>query len=113
MKKIVCFGPGPKFKGGIANYNTSLAKAIDKLPDTEVEIVSWTQQFPAIIPRDFIDRSSKESFLEGTNIKVTYITNYNRPGTWKETYRYIKDLKPGRRSGFLFIGPWFAMLTSS
>ena len=31
MKKIVCFGPGPIFKGGIANYNVSLAKAFDKI----------------------------------------------------------------------------------
>lgn len=82
------------FKGGISNYNTSLAKALDKLPDTEVHIVSWTQQYPAIIPRDFVDRSSKESLLEGTSIKVTYLTNYNRPGTWKATYKYIRDLNP-------------------
>lgn len=82
------------FKGGIANYNTSLAKALDVLPDTEVHIVSWTQQYPAIIPRDFVDRSSKETFLEGTEIKVTYLTNYNRPGSWAETFRFIRDLQP-------------------
>lgn len=94
MKKIVCFGPGPQFKGGIANYNTALAKALDKLPDTEVHIVSWTQQYPAIIPRDFIDRTSKSDFLEGTDIKVSYLTNYNRPGTWKQTYDKIVELNP-------------------
>lgn len=82
------------FKGGISNYNTSLAKALDQLPDTEVHIVSWTQQYPAIIPRDFVDRSSKESFLEGTDIKVTYLTNYNRPGTWRATWKFIRDLNP-------------------
>ncbi len=95
-QKIVCFGPGPMFKGGIANYNTSLAKALDGMPDTEAHIVSWTQQYPAIIPRDFVDRSSKETFLEGTNIQVTYLTNYNRPGTWLQTYRFIRDLKPDK-----------------
>lgn len=94
--KIVCFGPGPMFKGGIANYNTSLAKSLDAMPDTEVYIVSWTQQYPAIIPRDFVDRSSTQTFLEGTNIKVTYLTNYNKPGTWKETYRFIRDLNPDK-----------------
>jgi len=71
-KTIVCFGPGPMFKGGIANYNTSLAKAFDKLENADVHIVSWTQQYPAIIPRDFIDRKSKVDQLEGTNIKVHY-----------------------------------------
>ncbi len=82
------------FKGGIANYNTSLAKALNLLPDTEVHIVSWTQQYPAIIPRDFVDRSSTQTFLEGTDIQVTYLTNYNSPGTWKDTYRWIRDLAP-------------------
>jgi glycosyltransferase involved in cell wall biosynthesis len=94
MDKIVVFGPGPKFKGGIANYNTSLAKALDKLNVGEIYIVSWTQQYPAIIPRDFIDRSSKADLLEGTNIKVHYITNYNDPRSWHKTVRLIRDLNP-------------------
>lgn len=93
-KRIVCFGPGPKFKGGIANYNTSLAIALDKEPNTEVHIVSWTQQYPAIIPREFVDKSSKTDLLEGTNVQVKYITNYNNPFSWGATVRYIKSLKP-------------------
>jgi len=93
-RKIVCFGPGPKFKGGISNYNTSLAKALDKFDDTEVHIVSWTQQYPAIIPREFVDKSSKTDLLEGTDINVKYITNYNNPASWKATYNYIVGLKP-------------------
>lgn len=95
MKKtIVCFGPGPMFKGGIANYNTSLAKAFDKMGDTRVHIVSWTQQYPAIIPRDFIDRKSKVDQLDGTGIKVHYITNFNNPLSWHATVKLIKRLKP-------------------
>ncbi len=89
---IVCFGPGPKFKGGISNYNTSLAKALDKIPDTKVHIVSWTQQYPAIIPREFVDKSSKSDLLEGSNVEVTYITNYNNPLSWLKTAKYIKSL---------------------
>lgn len=91
--RIVCFGPGPQFKGGISNYNTSLAKALEK-QGAEVFIVSWTQQYPGIIPRDFIDRSSKLNFLEGTKISVRYITNYNNPFSWQQTVRFIKLLKP-------------------
>jgi glycosyltransferase involved in cell wall biosynthesis len=93
--KIVCFGPGPMFKGGISNYNTSLAKAFDKL-GAETHIVSWTQQYPAIIPREFIDKKSKTDLLSGTNIQVKYITNYNNPATWFETYNYIVSLKPDK-----------------
>jgi len=94
MKRIVCFGPGPKFKGGISNYNTSLAKAMDKFEDVEVHIVSWTQQYPAIIPREFVDKTSKLDFLEGTGIKIKYITNYNNPFSWKATADFIADLEP-------------------
>jgi len=94
MKRIITFGPGPKFKGGIANYNTSLAKAYDKITGIEVHIVSWTQQYPAIVPRDFVDRKSKTSLIDGTSIQVHYITNYNNPVSWYRTYRLIKSLDP-------------------
>ncbi len=94
MKRIVTFGPGPQFKGGIANYNTSLAKALDRKEDVEVHIVSWTQQYPAIIPRDFIDRKSKTDQLAGTHIQVHYLLNYNSPLSWRNTFRFIRNLKP-------------------
>lgn len=96
MPKIVCFGPGPKFKGGISNYNTSLAKTFDKDPENEVHIVSWTNQYPSIIPREFVDKSSSSDFMEGTRIQVKYITNYNNPLSWKETAKYIASLKPDK-----------------
>jgi glycosyltransferase involved in cell wall biosynthesis len=92
-KRIVLFGPGPLFKGGIANYTTSLAKALDKF-DAEVNIVSWTQQYPSIIPRDFVDRSSKRNLLEETKINVQYVTNYNNPFSWGRTVEAIIKLKP-------------------
>ncbi|PID92031.1 MAG: hypothetical protein CSA96_05335 [Bacteroidetes bacterium] len=96
MERIVAFGPGPRFKGGIANYNTSLAKALERKEDTEVHIVSWTQQYPAIIPRDFIDRKSKVDQLEGTRIHVHYSLNYNSPLSWKRTVSLIRSLKPDK-----------------
>ena len=94
MRKIAVFGPGPAFKGGIANYNTSLAKAFKRIPDTEVHIISWTQQYPAIIPRDFKDRKSRADQLEGTDIQVHYLTNYNNPVTWYKTFRLIQKIAP-------------------
>ena len=94
MPTIVCFGPGPKFKGGISNYNTSLAKTLDKNPDNEVHIVSWTNQYPSIIPREFVDKTSGSDFMEGTGIQVKYITNYNNPFSWKQTAKYIRSLEP-------------------
>ena len=91
--KVVLFGPGPQFKGGISNYNTALAKALEK-QGAQVHILSWTQQYPAIIPRDFKDRSSKTDFLEGTNITVEYLTNYNNPLSWAKTVSRIKQENP-------------------
>jgi glycosyltransferase involved in cell wall biosynthesis len=92
--RVVCFGPGPKFKGGISNYNTSLAKAFDKMPNVECHIISWTQQYPAIIPREFVDKTSKGDLLEGTDIKVHYGLNYNDPFSWRKTLKFIRGLKP-------------------
>lgn len=94
--KVICFGPGPKFKGGISNYNTALAKALDQVDNVDVDIVSWTNQYPAIIPREFVDKTSKNDFLEGTDIAVHYLLNYNNPLSWRETYNFIIGLKPNK-----------------
>ena len=95
-KTIVCFGPGPVFKGGLSNYNTSLARALADLPDTNVHIVSWTEQYPSIVPREFKDTVSAKDHLEGTDIGVKYITNYNNPFSWTKTGQYINELKPDK-----------------
>lgn len=97
--RVVVFGPGPQFKGGISAYTVSLAQALDRLRDAqgnplEVHLVSWTQQYPAIIPRDFIDRSSRSHALEGTRVQVHYLTDYNNPLTWAQTVRFIAGLRP-------------------
>ncbi len=92
---IICFGPGPKFKGGIAQYNTALARSL-KDGGALVTIVSWTQQYPAIIPREFVDKTSRSSFLEGYDIPVQYLTNWNDPRTWRSTAQAIAALKPDK-----------------
>jgi glycosyltransferase involved in cell wall biosynthesis len=93
-KKIICFGPGPMFKGGIQNFNTSLALAFEKIDGVEVEIVSWTQQYPGIIPRQFRDLQSKVDLLKDSQVKVTYLTNYNNPLSWRSTVQYMLSKKP-------------------
>ncbi|MBL7964615.1 MAG: glycosyltransferase [Flavobacteriales bacterium] len=92
---IICFGPGPKFKGGIAQYNTALARAL-KDEGAQVTIVSWTQQYPAIIPREFVDKASRSDFLEGYDIPVKYLTNWNDPRTWGATAKAIAALQPDK-----------------
>ena len=94
MTKIVVFGPGPGFKGGIANYNISLAKAFATQEDTETHIVSWINQYPFFIPRDFKDDKSQTDLLEKSGVSVHYITDYNRISTWQKTYSTILELNP-------------------
>jgi len=93
-KKIICFGPGPMFKGGIQNFNTSLALAFEKISGVDVEIVSWTQQYPGIIPRQFRDLQSKVDLLKDSKVQVTYLTNYNNPLSWRSTVQYVLSRKP-------------------
>lgn len=92
-RTIVCFGAGPAYKGGMSNYNISLAKTFAKREDVKVHIVSWSQQYPAIVPREFKDLVSKSDFLEDTDISVKYITNYNNPLSYSATAKYIANLK--------------------
>ena len=94
MTKIVVFGPGPGFKGGIANFNISLAKAFALQEDTETHIMSWTNQYPFFVPRDFIDDKSQTELLEHSGVTVHYTMNYNRFYTWQRTYNLIVELNP-------------------
>ena len=91
-KTIVCLGPGPKFKGGIANFTSSLAKSFAE-EGHQVHLISWSQQYPQLIPREF--KAKKESeFLKGSGVDVQYILNYNNPLTWRKTANQILDLQP-------------------
>ncbi len=94
MKKIVVFGPGPGFKGGIANYNISLAKAFAHMEGTETHIVSWTHQYPFFIPRNFIDDKSQTDLLENSGVTVHYTMNYNSYLSWRKTYQTIVEINP-------------------
>lgn len=90
---VVVFGPGPSFKGGISNFTVSLSLALEKL-GYKVHLVSWSSQYPAIIPRDFLDRNSRVNLLEDSSVKVRYMTDFNRPATWYRTAQLIAELKP-------------------
>ena len=94
-QRVVVFGPGPQFKGGISNFTSSLAKAL-KQEGAAVKLISWSQQYPAIIPRDFIDRASKKNKLEDQGIPVHYLTNYNNPLSWKKTVDAIVSFNPDK-----------------
>lgn len=95
-KTIVCFGAGPAFKGGMANYNTSLAKSLSEFEDVKIHIISWSQQYPSIVPREFKDKVSKSDHLEGYDISCDYTLNYNNPFSWTSTARHIASFNPDK-----------------
>ena len=93
--KVVVFGPGPKSKGGISNYTSSLAIALHDA-GCDVTIISWSHQYPFFIPRDFIDHSSKKDVFDGRKITVEYLTNYNNPISWNKTVDRILEINPAK-----------------
>jgi glycosyltransferase involved in cell wall biosynthesis len=93
MKKVVVFGPGPRFKGGIAHFTTSLCIALHDA-GADVTLVSWSRQYPSIIPRDFEDKASKSDVFEGRKIAIHYLADFNLPATWKKTADFIASQNP-------------------
>jgi glycosyltransferase involved in cell wall biosynthesis len=92
--KIAVFGPGPVFKGGIANFSVSLAKALAIYSKANVSFFSWISQYPAIIPRAFKDEVSKQNPFENTSIKPLYVLDFNKPLTWYSTAQKIARENP-------------------
>lgn len=93
QQKIVVFGPGPKFKGGISNFTTSLVRALH-LNGADVTLISWIRQYPFFIPRNFLDTKSTENPLDKTDIEIFYLTDYNNPKTWITTIKKIVEINP-------------------
>lgn len=92
LKTIVCLGPGPRFKGGIANFNSSLAKTFSN-QGHRVYLISWSQQYPSLIPRKF-ESDEESKFLENTDVQISYLLNYNNPITWRNTTKAILKTNP-------------------
>jgi glycosyltransferase involved in cell wall biosynthesis len=89
---IAVLGPGPVFKGGMANYTVSLCLALAALPDVEVHLISWTNQYPSIVPRDFKDRTGAANPLTAAGVTEHYLLDYNSPSTWAKTAETVKRL---------------------
>jgi hypothetical protein len=87
--------PAPNSKAALRSTTPRWPRSL-KDEGAQVTIVSWTQQYPAIIPREFVDKASRSDFLEGYDIPVKYLTNWNDPRTWGATAKAIAALKPDK-----------------
>ena len=57
-KKVIIIGPAHPYRGGIANFNNSLADAFFKNGD-DIEILSFKLQYPS-----FLFPSNRINFIE-------------------------------------------------
>ncbi len=76
----------------MANYTTSLCLAMAAQPGVEVHLISWTQQYPSIIPRDFKDRTGTANPLTAAGVQEHYLLDYNRPATWRATADKVRAI---------------------
>lgn len=98
LQKIVILGPTYPFKGGIAHYNSLLARELAKKYD--VQIISFKFQYPSFIypgkdQKDFDDTSFEFD-------KTEYLINSINPFSWVKTAWRISRHEPD-----LIIVPWW------
>ncbi|MCQ2522310.1 MAG: glycosyltransferase family 4 protein [Lachnospiraceae bacterium] len=97
LKKIVVLGPVYPYKGGIAHYTSLLAKSL--AAKYEVEMVSYSMQYPKIMMRrEQRDYSNKSFAVENTK----YLINTANPFNWGKVVKQIKEMQPD-----LIVAQWW------
>ena len=89
-KKVIIIGPAHPYRGGIANFNNSLADAFFKNGD-DVEILSFKLQYPSFL---FPGKTQFESSDPPKNIKIKSIINSINPFNWFNVARKINRKNP-------------------
>ncbi len=90
-RRVVILGPAWPLRGGIANFNETLYRSFDQA-GAEVEIVSFSLQYPAVL---FPGKSQKESDTRpNPGLKIRSIVNSINPISWWQTARYINKQQP-------------------
>ncbi len=67
---------------------------MDRFPHCQVEIISWTNQYPSIIPREFKIANPKANYFADTDIHIEYLLNYNSFFSWRKVVAKIRALQP-------------------
>jgi glycosyltransferase involved in cell wall biosynthesis len=90
-KKIILVGPAYPLRGGIANFNESLALELRKAGHS-VEIVSFYYQYPSLLFPGKSQYGTTEKAPQGISIK-SLISSIN-PLSWGKTASYIQSTQP-------------------
>ena len=101
-KKVIIIGPAHPYRGGIANFNNSLADAFFKNGD-DVEILSFKLQYPSFL---FPGKTQYESSDSPKNIKIKSIINSINPFNWFKVAREIDRKNPD----FVIIRYWLPFM---
>mgnify|MGYP001462128536 CR=1 FL=1 len=101
-KKVIIIGPAHPYRGGIANFNNSLADAFFKNGD-DIEILSFKLQYPSFL---FPGKTQYESSDPPKNIKIKSIVNSINPFNWFNVAREINRKNPD----FVIIRYWLPFM---
>ena len=82
---IALVGPVLPFRGGVAQYTTSLHEALHALPDTTVQTVSFKRQYPQWL---YPGKTDKDDTAE-QQPDVDYLIDAYNPLTWRKAANRI------------------------
>jgi len=102
QKKIIIIGPAHPYRGGIANFNNSLAKAYKENGD-HVQVFSFKLQYPSFL---FPGKTQYEDSDPPKDIKIRSIINSINPWNWFNVVRAINNENPD----YLVIRYWLPFM---
>ncbi len=88
--KIILVGPAYPLRGGIANFNEALCRALTKAGHT-AKIYSFSLQYPSFL---FPGKTQYETGAGPADLDIVTCLNSINPISWYSTARKIKDEKP-------------------
>ena len=103
-RKVIIIGPAHPYRGGISNFNNSLAQAYNDKGD-DVQIFSFYLQYPSFL---FPGKTQYENSAPPKDIKIKSIINSINPFNWLSVSKQINREKPDYviiRYWLPFMGP--------
>jgi glycosyltransferase involved in cell wall biosynthesis len=82
---IALVGPVDPFRGGVAQYTTSLHQALTELPNVELTTVSFKRQYPQWLYPGKAQKDDKASKVQG----VLYLIDAYNPFSWRKAANRI------------------------
>lgn len=88
--KAIIVGPAYPLRGGIASFNESLCRGMEKY-GIQTEIISFSLQYPSFL---FPGKTQFDEGVGPDDLKITTILNSVNPFSWRKVAKLIKKEKP-------------------